>query len=143
MKEELLTNQPLPQHYLLCYNDACPMAETCLRRLAGMYGTSDDSILQVVNPLKNGGRKCKYYREQKTVRMAYGMLHLYDKVLATDIAALRKTIKKHFGQGSYYLRRNGKQGITPKEQDYISRIFSKYGYTDAPSFDAYQDEVLW
>ena len=79
----------------------------------------------------------------KSVIMAYGMTHIYDKVLAKEISSLRNTIIQHFGNGSYYLRRNGRHPISPEEQVWIQNLFCKYGYADASQFDSYKSEVGW
>ena len=71
------------------------------------------------------------------------MEHTFDKVLATDIAGIRGTLINHFGNGSYYLRRNGKKGITPAEQEYINSIFIAYGYVEGAPFDNYKEEREW
>ncbi|MBO5187318.1 MAG: hypothetical protein J6B91_09830 [Prevotella sp.] len=135
--------QNMPEHYLLCYNEECEQAANCLRRLAAKYGSPADAVLQVVNPRLNRGLTCKYRKPKKVVTMAYGMLHTYDKVLAKDIGSLRGAIKDYFGNGSYYLRRNGKRPVTPAEQQYISKIFRSHGYADGAVFDRYVDEVEW
>lgn len=135
--------QHMPKHYLLCYNDACSQADTCLRRLAAQHGRPADLIVQAVNPQLNSGPSCRYYKPQNVVRMAYGMLHTYDSVLATDIVPLRRAITDSFGNGSYYLRRNGKRVITPDEQQRINQLFRDYGYPDGAVFDRYADEIEW
>ena len=89
------------------------------------------------------GENCDYYKADRIVRIAYGMEHTFDKVLATDIARIRGTLVRHFGNGSYYVRRNGKKGITPAEQEYINSIFIAYGYTEGACFDNYKDEGEW
>lgn len=133
----------MPEHYLLCYSTECPLADGCLHRLGAIHGQTVDKIVQAVNPQQCNGNDCPYYRPVKTARMAYGMTHLYDKVLARDIAALRGSINAHFGNGSYYLRRNGKVPITPAEQQWIARQFQARGYTDELQFDRYRDEIEW
>lgn len=133
----------MPEHYLHCYNGECEKTETCLHWLAACHGKTTDTIVQAVNPRLNNGESCRYYRPKKMVRMAYGMLHTYDKVLAKDIAALRGAIIARFGHGSYYLRRNGKRPVTPDEQQYISNVFRAHGYPDGAVFDRYADEIDW
>ncbi len=142
MSEEIFY-QNMPEHYLLCYNGECEQAANCLRWLAAQYGKPTDAVLQVINPRQNGGMSCRYRKPKTVVTMAYGMLHTYDKVLAKDIDSLRGAIKDHFGNGSYYLRRNGKRPITPAEQQYISNIFRSHGYPDGAVFDRYVDEIEW
>lgn len=142
MKEENIYSN-IPKHYLLCYNETCELAANCLHRLATQHENTEDVILQTVNPKLNSGKSCRYYKPKKVERIAYGMQHTYDKILATDIASLRGAIIAHFGNGSYYLRRNGKQPITPKEQQYINKLFRSHGYPDGAVFDKYVDEIEW
>ena len=133
----------MPEHYLLCYHTECERASTCLHWLAGQHGNTADVIVQTVNPKLNGGPACRYHKPLTTVRMAYGMKHSFDHVLAVHIASLRKAITSHFGNGSYYLRRNGRRPITPEEQEFVRSLFRKYGYPDDALFDRYADEVEW
>lgn len=142
LSEEMIYNQ-MPAHYLLCYNADCPKGGNCLHRLGAIHGKPADKVVQAVNPKLCCGDNCPYYKPMKSVSMAYGMTHLYDKVLAKDISSLRNTIIQHFGNGSYYLRRNGRHPISPEEQAWIQNLFCKYGYTDAPQFDSYKSEVGW
>ena len=142
MKEENIFGK-MPEHYLLCYNTSCKLAENCLHRLGAVYGNPKDVIVKAVNPKNYNGVSCKYYRPKKTVKMAYGMLHCYDKVLSKDIANLRSDIIQHFGNGSYYERRNGNHPITPEEQQFICKQFQKYGYPEGTVFDQYVDEIDW
>ncbi|MBQ2949440.1 MAG: hypothetical protein IJE12_00105 [Prevotella sp.] len=141
--EEDIVYKSLPKHYLFCINDNCECSEQCLRRLAAKYGKSKDVFLQVLNPDMFGGKTCRYFKEKKIVKMAYGMKHSYDNVLANNIAPLRNAINSYFGNGSYYKRRNGILPITPDEQEFISNTFKAYGYTDGVVFDRYVDEPEW
>ena len=142
LSEEMIYNQ-MPAHYLLCYNADCPKGDNCLHRLGAIHGKPSDKVVQAVNPKLCCGDNCPYYKPMKSVSMVYGMTHLYDKVLAKDISSLRNTIIHHFGNGSYYLRRNGRHPISPEEQAWIQNLFCKYGYTDDPQFDSYKSEVGW
>ena len=140
-EEQLFKN--VPEHYPICYNDNCELAEECLCRLAARYGELNDNLLQVVNPRKNCGKTCVYHQPKRISRMAYGMTHTFDQVLAKDAPAIRSTLVQHFGNGSYYVRRNGKFPISPAEQEYIHQLFRKYGYADGAQFDEYRDEIEW
>lgn len=132
-----------PAHYLLCFNATCALADTCLRHLAAAAGGCLEPLVRSVNPTVNGGPDCAFYRPSTPRRMAYGMTHTYDHVRACDVAAIRSTIIRHFGNGSYYLRRNGHQPITPTEQQFIGEVFASYGYADGAPFDAYRDAPEW
>ena len=135
--------QNAPEHYLLCYNTTCKKAKTCLHQIVACENINKEKIVQCVNPSVNSGENCDYYKADRIVRIAYGMEHTFDKVLAADIARIRGTLVRHFGNGSYYVRRNGKKGITPAEQEYINSIFMAYGYAEGASFDNYKDEREW
>ena len=140
-QERLFENVPLS--YLYCYNSGCELCEKCMHYLAAEHGVPKEKIIQVVTPVATEGGKCAYYKEMKMVRMAYGMKHIYDKVLANDIAPLRQSIISHFGNGSYYRQRNGVKPITPKEQQFIARQFAAHGYAAGVEFDDYRDELEW
>ncbi|MDY6408908.1 MAG: DUF6078 family protein, partial [Prevotella sp.] len=61
---------------------------------------------------------------------------------ARHIADLRGEITRSFGNGTYYLMRNGLRAIKPAEQAFISETFRRYGY-DGAVFDRYSDELSW
>ena len=138
-------NQPqyetMPEHYLLCFNDECPLANNCLHRIAAQSGQQKDELVWAVNPKQCCGESCRHYMENKVVTMAYGMVDSFHEVKADDIAALRNTLINHFGRGSYYLRRNGLRAITPKEQQYIDSVFRKFGYK--VKYDRTEEETQW
>lgn len=133
--------EKMPEHYLLCFNDKCELADNCLLRFAAKSGRLKDEVLTVVNPNRFCGKDCRYYRENKTVTMAYGMMNSFHQVKADDMASLRNKLIGHFGRGSYYLRRNGLRGITPEEQQYIASVFRSYGYE--VRFDKTAEETQW
>lgn len=133
--------ETMPEHYLLCFNDDCALADECLHRLAARSGRQTDELVTAVNRVRNSGKSCRYYKPNKVVTMAYGMVDSFHDVKADHIASLRNTLINHFGRGSYYLRRNGLRAITPDEQQYISSIFSHYGYET--KFDRMEEETEW
>ena len=133
----------VPEHYLLCFNDNCSKAQTCLHRIVAQGNYIKDNVVNAVNPARFNETNCTYYAPNTPVRLAYGMLHIFDNVLARDIAAMRNELREHFGNGSYYLRRNGTLPITPSEQQYIARLFRKYGYSEEPVFDNYKIELQY
>ena len=133
--------ETMPEHYLLCFSDDCELADSCLHRLAERSGRQNDIIVSAVNPRQSTGKACVYYQENKVVTVAYGMIHSFHEVKADDIAPLRNTLIKHFGRGSYYLRRNGLRVITPKEQQYIANVFRTFGYE--VKFDRMEEDTQW
>ena len=133
--------ETMPEHYLLCFNDDCALADECLHRLAARSGRQKDEVVTAVNPVCNSEKSCRYYKPNKVVTMAYGMVDSFHEVKADDIAALRNTLINHFGRGSYYLRRNGLRAITPKEQQYSDSVFRKFGYK--VKYDRTEEETQW
>lgn len=133
--------ETMPEHYLLCFNDDCALADECLHRLAARSGRQKDEVVTAVNPVRCSGKSCRYYKPNKVVTMAYGMVDSFHEVKADHIASLRNVLIHHFGRGSYYLRRNGLRPITPEEQQFISSIFSNYGYET--KFDRMEEETEW
>lgn len=130
-----------PFGFIVCYNEECSLRDSCLRREVAELNQEEDDVLKVVNSAKFSGENCKFYLENKKVLMAYGMKKSFDKVLAKDIAEIRKTLNAYFGHGSYYVRRNGEKAINPTEQAYIASVFAKYGYEI--TFDRLVEETLW
>ena len=141
----MMNNEPqyetMPEHYLLCFNDDCALADECLHRLTARSGRQKDEVLTAVNPVRSSGKSCRYYKPNKVVTMAYGMVDSFHEVKADHIASLRNVLIHHFGRGSYYLRRNGLRPITPEEQQYISSIFRQFGYE--AKFDRMEEETEW
>ncbi len=133
--------ETMPEHYLLCFNDECALADECLHRLAARSGRQKNELVTAVNPARSSGESCRYYKPNKVVTMAYGMIDSFHEVKADHIASLRNTLINHFGRGSYYLRRNGLRAITPDEQQYIGSIFRQYGYET--KFDRMEEETGW
>ena len=133
--------ETMPEHYLLCFNDECALADECLHRLAARSGRQKDEVVTAVNSVRCSGKSCRYYKPNKVSTMAYGMKDSFHDVKADDIASLRNTLINHFGRGSYYLRRNGLRPITPEEQQYISNVFRQFGYE--VKFDRMEEETEW
>ena len=133
--------ETMPEHYLLCFNDDCALADECLHRLAARSGRQKDDVVTAVNSVRCSGKSCRYYKPNKVATMAYGMKGSFHEVKADHIASMRSVLIHHFGRGSYYLRRNGLRPITPDEQQFICSIFNNYGYE--AKFDRMEEETQW
>lgn len=135
------TYETMPEHFIACFNNECPMADTCLRQLAVQSKQLKPFILQAVNYARQKNKNCNYYKENKLVTMAYGMVHSFHEVKADHISQLRNTLINYFGRGSYYLRRNGLRVMPPEEQKFIASVFRKYGYE--VKFDRTEVSTAW
>lgn len=130
-----------PNSFIVCWNEKCLFGEKCLRRIVALRNSEDSDLMVAVNVLKFNETNCKYFLENKKVRVAYGMKGSFEEVKAKDIANMRKELINHFGHTYYYERRNGKMPITPEDQEYIAKLFSSYGYEI--TFDEIREETLW
>ena len=72
----------MPEHYLLCFNDECALADECLHRLAARSGRQKNELVTAVNPACSSGESCRYYKPNKVVTMAYGMIDSFHEVKA-------------------------------------------------------------
>ena len=141
MKTMYFNFEKRPLGYLNCLSDDCPLAEKCLRRISAEYSKENDEFFRVVNHRLLDKKNCKHYVENKKVDMAYGMTKSFENVKAKDIAQIRKRLQNYFGYAEYFRRRNASKPITPKEQEFIRKVFADFGYEIA--FDKIVKETLW
>ena len=145
--------QDLPNNYLHCLagNEACPRKSTCLRAIAARMleesGTASPVEIHALNPniARNAGEKgCSFYRDSAPVRLARGMTRLLDNVPAGKVDTLRsKVIGCFASQYRFFTCRKGTHPVTPKEQQAIAEVFSKYVPGVEPQYDGYETSVLW
>ena len=141
MKTTYFNFEKRPSGYLNCLSDDCPLAEKCLRRISAEYSKENDEFFRVVNHRLIDKTNCKHYVENKKVDMAYGMTKSFENVKAKDIVQIRKSLQNYFGYAEYFRRRNASKPITPKEQEFIRKVFADFGYEIA--FDKIVKETLW
>ena len=137
--------QSIPGNFAGCFNGQCLCADKCLRHLLTACIPEDRNYVTTVNPGKAvpDGKSCPFFLPKKVVRLAVGMLHLYDNLNYRDALAVRREIYLHFGRGTYYRIRNGERLIAPDEQNFIKQVFRKHGITSDPVFDGYEDAYEW
>ena len=82
-----------PKNFIVCFNESCSIGGYCLRRLAAIHDSENSDLLTVVNASKFNESNCKYFLENKKVRIAYGMKDSFEDVKAKDIANIRKELK--------------------------------------------------
>lgn len=76
----------MPEHNLQCFNGDCVSADECLHRLAARSGRQKDEVVTAVNPVRCSGKSCRYFKQNKVVAMAYGMIDSFHEVKADHIA---------------------------------------------------------
>lgn len=137
--------QAVPYEYTHCFNTECPRGEKCLRHLVAVHSTNQYPTLSVVNPncYPKDANACTYYKPIQTIRVAWGVQHLLDKVPHRDAESLKSQMLSHFGRGMYYRFYRKEKFLSPEQQEYIRRIFRQKGIKEEPTFDSYTEEYKW
>lgn len=141
MKNSDINIENKPELFIVCLNDKCSFAEKCLRYNVGLISLETANTFRTVNPAKYNETNCKYYIENRKAKIAYGMKGSFEDVRAKDIVEMRKHLISYFGNNYYYKKRRGELPITPKEQDFVAKVFKSYGYEIV--FDSIKEETLW
>ena len=129
----------MPADWHLCFNVDCPFTALCLRYAAGQQLSAQRPMGNAVYPSALVDGQCDYFCSNQPVRLAVGFSHLFDDVRAVHASLMRKELKDYLGgNGTYYLYRNGRQGLTDEQQDWIDALFKRYGYDKAGAYDGFQ-----
>ena len=82
MNDNKLKNKTVPFNYARCYNEQCPKACNCLRRVAALLTTADTSYISIVNPMciPATGIDCPHFQNAEKIHVAWGISHLLDNV---------------------------------------------------------------
>lgn len=130
----------VPRDWAICYQSDCPLAATCLRRLAAVVAPADLTHHECVLPAARNGESCACFVENKPVRLAYGMRKLLTGVTYEQGIALREHLYRIFGSRSQYYRYSERHWpISPDLQARVAALFLEYGVDHKPEFDAYTE----
>lgn len=135
-----LTYEDAPYNWALCFQNECPLRDTCLRFAVGQLMPDSVTHHETVLPTARKDDRCCHYVEAKPVRMARGMMGLLPDVPYEVGVALRKHLYTIFGSSSQYYRyREGRWLISPRQQERVAALFRQFGLKGEPHFDAYVD----
>ena len=139
MEEKTLTYKDVPMGYPLCFNDECAKKASCMHYQARLLLPEDRHHGPAVYPTAWQSGDCKYFREKRIVRKAWGFNHLYDNVPKQDEAKARRSVRMFFsgGCGPYYRYHHGENMLSPEQQEAIMKIIAQFGSTDGIRFDHY------
>ena len=129
----------MPRSWQVCFNHECPQCADCLRFYAGRQVSEQREWGPAIYPsaLKDG--RCDYFTSVTPVLSATGFTHLFDKVNALHVAAMRRELKEYLGgNGTYYLYRNGRKFLSPQQMEWIDDLFKRYGYGETGTFDRHE-----
>ena len=137
--------QSVPVSFVHCLKGECKFAADCLRYQITLCMPADRPFVTVVNPgsIQADGENCPHFREDKKIRFAYGMTHLYDALPYKLANTIKRQLYNYFGRSMYYRIRNKERAITPQEQTYIQTVFEKQGVEEKPLFDEYREQYDW
>lgn len=126
----------VPDWYVMCFNNNCPMRENCLRFLAGSHVPEEIEAVRCVtfSTLKDG--QCRWLDAKKKAVNAIGFSRLFQNVLKKDFTPMREAITKYLhGPKAYYEYKRGERQLTPQQQQWIKNLVKSYGYDWEVPFD--------
>ena len=139
MKEKELKWGMVPEGWALCFNQNCPLRESCLRYQAGRLAPEEVTITRCVTPRAVTDGPCAYFASMELQTMAYGFSTIYERVLKKDFTIMRKAMTNHLsGKRYYYEYMRGERALSPEQQEWIRSLFAEHGYADCVAFDRYE-----
>lgn len=145
MNDNKLKNKPVPFNYARCLNEQCPKASGCLRHVATLHTTRENSFISIVNPncIPTDGTACPYFEKAEKLHVAWGIKHLLDNIPYKKLASVKDPLVAHFGKTLYYRFYREERYLTPNDQAYIRQVFRQKGITEEPVYSSYSDEYNW
>lgn len=129
----------IPHYWPLCYLSDCDRKEECMRYQACLQAPDKTLHRPCVLPTALKRTSCPSFHPIQKIRVAVGFRHIFNKVLAKDIAEMRSKMREYLGNKSaFYMYRKGKRQLTPRQQEWICQLFRRYGYTHEVVFDEYK-----
>lgn len=132
----------LPADYTVCLHADCPMAATCLHQIAFSALQESEACLNLINP-KNCTKdsNCKFYRDSKPVRYAYGFTGFQKKMFPEQYRTFMNLLIREFGRNEYFARRRGELSLSPKEQATVISALREAGIAEPLPFDRYEEQI--
>lgn len=135
----------MPWSFVVCWNDECPLIETCLRHAVGKNLPDDKATAVAVNPhvadWQDG--QCRHYKKIEFVRNAYGIRHLLDDVPKKSAAFLATQLRGALTNRLYYHYYHSRKPIPPEHQAFIREMFARFSPGVEVKFERYSDEIKW
>ena len=127
----------VPKGWQLCFLSECPKKEECLRHLAASHLPESRDWGPAIYPtMKIEENGCRFFTMGKPTNMAWGFNTLFSDVKSRHERQLRDSMKQYLGgHSNYYRYNNGERLLTAEQQEWIIRLFQRYGYTEGLTFD--------
>ena len=134
----------LPDDYPVCQHSDCPMAATCLHRIAYTALIEEKDYLRLINPNRCGkDETCRFYRSSKPVTYARGFTNFQKRMFPDQYRHFMSILVARFGRNPYFERRRGETALSPKEQRIVLNALKKAGITEEMKFDGYEEALNW
>lgn len=132
----------LPADYAVCLHQDCPMAATCLHRIALSELQQTESFLTLINPrMCTKGEDCKFYRDSKPAMYARGFTGFQKKMFPQQYQSFMRMLIGKFGRNVYFAYRRGELPLSPKLQETILTALQSVGITENLPFDRYEEQI--
>lgn len=126
----------VPSYWAICFNESCPLAEQCQRKLAGDHAPATLKVATCITPRALNNGKCAAFHPIKTVTMARGFSQIFKPVLKRHFTPMRKALTDYLhGKKMYYEYRRGERLLSPEQQAWINDLFSRFSYPTPVTFD--------
>lgn len=135
----------VPFQFGLCAITDCPLADTCLRRVAFEHTPADVHFPPTLNPktAKTKTKQCKYYRSNKKLRYGKGFIRTTEALTVKVSGKFRYTLIARWGFKKYYQKRKGETLLSPDEQAEVIELAKRLDLHMDDYFDAYVEEYDW
>ncbi len=135
----------VPNGFAHCFRSECSRSQQCLRHMAATHSAAGDSYLTIVNPaqLPEDASTCSFYRKIQKTRVAWGVKHLFDKMTCHQTYSIKQTLISQYGRTHYYRIYRKERYLEVWEQDYIRRLFQRFGIQEEPAYEYYTEVYKW
>ena len=139
-----LTYSLAPHDWAICFQDDCPMKDTCLRRAVARLAPPTLTCHITVLPTARQGDHCPHFATAEPVKIARGMTRLLPRAPQGELSDLREALYALFGSVSHFYRyREGRYPITPQQQRRVEELFRSHGIEKAPVYDQVNSEYYF
>ena len=138
-KNTMLDFRNMPKSWQVCFLSDCPKKDACLRQMAARHLPEDRDFGPAVFPtMKIGEEGCRLFTTGESKLMAWGFQKLFAEVKSKDEYGLRAAIKNYLGgHANYYRYHRGERLLSPEQQEWITALFRRYGYSEPLEFNNY------
>ena len=156
MEEQNITQDVTPEqqeqafrekvpHYIICFQDQCPLHEQCLRWLVGRYADPMPLVQKAINPLNPslGGEQCAMFRKNQRVVKKCGLTNLYHEMPGYMEKRIRGLLIMMWGRNKYFEARRGARLINSEMQDDVATACRQHGWQGPIVYDGEQVDWDW